>query len=136
MNIKKVSDLTGISADTIRYYERIGLIPHINRNDSGFREFSQNDINILEFVRCFRNAGVSVESLIEYFSLFTQGDHTIPARLDILREEREKLKRKISELQKTLNKLNFKIENYEDKILSIEHTLFDDSWKEESTDDI
>lgn len=65
MNIKKVSEQTGISADTIRYYERIGLLPRVTRNKSGVRDFSERDIATLEFVRCFRKAGMSVESLIE-----------------------------------------------------------------------
>ena len=65
MNIKKVSEQTGVSADTIRYYERIGLLPRVRRNKSGVRDFSEQDIAALEFIRCFRSAGISVESLIE-----------------------------------------------------------------------
>lgn len=89
MNIKKVSELTGVSADTIRYYERIGLIPPVTRNQSGVRNFSDRDISVLEFVRYFRGAGVSVESLIDYIGLVEQGDSTIGARLAILQEERK-----------------------------------------------
>lgn len=125
MNIKKVSELTGVSADTIRYYERIGLIPPVTRNQSGVRKFSDRDISVLEFVRYFRGAGVSVESLIDYIGLVEQGDRTIGARLAILQEEREKLEERVSKLQAALDRLNHKIDNYQNKVVPREHQLFD-----------
>lgn len=125
MNIKKVSELTGVSADTIRYYERIGLIPPVTRNQSGVRNFSDRDISVLEFVRYFRGAGVSVESLIDYIGLVEQGDSTIGARLAILQEEREKLEERVSKLQAALDRLNHKIDNYQNKVVPHEHQLFD-----------
>ena len=99
MNIKKVSEQTGISADTIRYYERIGLLPRVTRNKSGVRDFSERDIATLEFVRCFRKAGMSVESLIEYMALVEEGDGTEGARMTLLEEQRDKLAERIAELQ-------------------------------------
>lgn len=125
MNIKKVSELTGVSADTIRYYERIGLIPPVTRYQSGVRNFSDRDISVLEFVRYFRGAGVSVESLIDYIGLVEQGDSTIGARLAILQEEREKLEERVSKLQAALDRLNHKIDNYQNKVVPREHQLFD-----------
>lgn len=125
MNIKKVSELTGVSADTIRYYERIGLIPPVTRNQSGVRNFSDRDISVLEFVRYFRGAGVSVESLIDYIGLVEKGDSTIGARLAILQEEREKLEERVSKLQAALDRLNHKIDNYQNKVVPREHQLFD-----------
>ncbi|CAM4246636.1 MerR family transcriptional regulator [Streptococcus penaeicida] len=125
MNIKKVSELTGVSADTIRYYERIGLIPPVSRNDSGIRNFSEHDVNVLEFVRFFRGAGVSVESLIEYIGLVEQGDKTIEARLAILQDEKEGLQGRIDKLQMALDRLNHKIDNYRNKVVPREHELFD-----------
>lgn len=125
MNIKKVSELTGVSADTIRYYERIGLIPPVTRNQSGVRNFSDRDISVLEFVRYFRGAGVSVESLIDYIGLVEQGDRTIGSRLAILQEEREKLEERVSKLQAALDRLNHKIDNYQNKVVPREHQLFD-----------
>ena len=70
MNIKSASDLLGISADTIRYYERVGLVPPITRTSTGIRDFQDQDIEALEFIKCFRSAGVSVDSLVDYMSLF------------------------------------------------------------------
>ncbi len=78
-------------ADTIRYYERIGLVPPITRTASCIRNFQKTDIEALEFVKYFRSAGVSVESLIEYMSLFQKEDSTRQARLEILQDEYDKM---------------------------------------------
>lgn len=126
MNIKKVSEQTGVSADTIRYYERIGLLPRIKRNKSGIRDFSEQDIATLEFIRCFRRAGMSVESLIEYMNLVEEGEGTEEARMHLLEEQREKLSTRIEELETTLKRMNYKIENYKKIILTKEKSLFED----------
>lgn len=126
MNIKKVSEQTGVSVDTIRYYERIGLLPRVRRNKSGVRDFSEQDIAALEFIRCFRSAGMSVESLIEYMSLVEEGEGTEKARMKILEEEREKLIFRIAELQAAKERLDYKIENYKNIILKKEESLFEE----------
>ena len=126
MNIKKVSEQTGVSADTIRYYERIGLLPRVRRNKSGVRDFSEKDIAALEFIRCFRSAGMSVESLIEYMSLVEEGEGTEKARMKILEEQREKLISRIAELQAAKKRLEYKIENYKNIILKKEESLFEE----------
>ena len=125
MNIKKVSDLTGISADTIRYYERIGLMPRVTRNQSGIRDFTEREIGLLEFVRCFRKAGVSVEALIDYVALLEEGEGTEEARLAILKEQAEKLDARLAELQAARERLAYKIDNYQEFISQSERKLFD-----------
>ena len=125
MNIKKVSDLTGISADTIRYYERIGLIPPVTRNQSGIRDFTEWEIGLLEFVRCFRKAGVSVEALIDYVTLLEEGEGTEEARLAILKEQAEKLDDRLAELHAARERLAYKINNYQELISQREKELFD-----------
>ena len=127
MNIKRVSELTGVSAATIRYYERIGLIPPVPRNKSGVRNFTEHEIGILEFVRCFRKAGMSVESLIEYIALLEKGEGTEEARLALLVEQREEMDARIDELNQARERLNYKIENYENQIQKREHELFDEN---------
>ncbi|HFI0147735.1 TPA: stress response transcriptional regulator NmlR [Streptococcus suis] len=113
MNIKEVSQVTGLSADTIRYYERIGLVPKIERKSSGVRDFSENDVAILEFIRCFRGAGMSIERLIEYMGLVQDGDNTVKARIVLLKEEQEELRSRLVEIKKALDHLDYKIENYQ-----------------------
>ena len=114
MNIKSASDLLGISADTIRYYERVGLVPPITRTATGIRDFQDHDIENHEFIKCFRSAGVSVDSLVDYMSLYQKGDETREKRLGILEEEKKKLEERLSQLQVALNRLNLKIKLYKE----------------------
>lgn len=123
MKIAEVSERYGISTDTLRYYERIGLIPSVNRNESGIREYRENDLNWVEFVKCMRSAGLPIEALIEYVGLVQQGDKTIEARKEILNEQRDLLVARMQDMQKTLDVLNHKINVYEDIILKKEKEM-------------
>ena len=123
MKIAEVSEHTGISSDTLRYYERIGLIWPVNRNASGIRDYTDLDLRRVEFIKCMRNAGLPIEVLIEYVALVQQGDHTIKARKEILREQREQLAARMSEMQKTLDILDHKIAVYENAVLKKEKAI-------------
>lgn len=123
MKIAEVSEHTGISSDTLRYYERIGLIWPVNRNASGIRDYTDLDLRRVEFIKCMRNAGLPVEVLIEYVGLVQQGDKTIKARKEILREQRELLAARMSEMQKTMDILDHKIEVYENALLKKEKEM-------------
>ncbi len=112
MNIKKVSERMGVSADTIRYYERIGLIAPVKRNENGVREFDEEDMRWIAFSRQMRKAGLSIDSLVEYVSLFRQGDSTVDARIALIREQKKELEAKAAELQEAISRLQFKLENY------------------------
>ena len=112
MTITQVSKKYDISADTLRYYERIGLIPPVDRTKSGIRDYTESDCNWVRFIKCMRAAGLPIEALIEYVTLSQQGDSTIEARRQILVEEREKLEKRISEMNETLERLNYKIDKY------------------------
>jgi DNA-binding transcriptional MerR regulator len=123
MKIAEVSERYGISTDTLRYYERIGLIPRVNRGGNGIRDYNELDIRRVEFIKCMRSAGLSLEVLIEYMDLVQQGDGTIETRKEILREQRDLLARRIQEMQKTLDLLDHKIEVYENAILTKEKQI-------------
>lgn len=123
MTIAEVSKKYNISADTLRYYERIGLIPRVTRNKSGIRDYSETDCNWVQFIKCMRSAGVQIEALIEYVELFQQGDDTISARKDILIEQRELLIERLNNMQQTLERLNKKIENYDNIVNPYEKKL-------------
>lgn len=123
MKIREVSERYQISKDTLRYYERIGLIPPVKRDKSGIREYSELDLKRIEFIKCMRSAGLPIEVLIKYVSLFLQGDSTIGARKEILIEQREILAAKIAEMQKTLGLLDYKINMYEKAVLTREKEL-------------
>jgi MerR family transcriptional regulator, aldehyde-responsive regulator len=123
MKIAEVSEHYGISSDTLRYYERIGLIPPVTRNESGIRDYGELDIRRVEFIKCMRGAGLPIEVLIEYVALVQQGDQTIEARKEILKEQRELLVARMKEMQKTLDILNHKIEVYENAVLTKEKKI-------------
>lgn len=115
MTIKEVSEKYELSADTIRYYERIGLIPHIPRKDNGIRDFDEASCGWVEFIKCMRSSGVQVEALVEYVSLFFQ-DNTEAARKDILVEQRARLQEQYNQLQTTMTRLDWKISHYDELI--------------------
>jgi len=123
MKIQEVSEKFGISTDTLRYYERVGLIPSVNRTGSGIRDYSELDIRRVEFVKCMRGASLPIEVLIEYMALVQQGDATIETRKEILREQRDQLIVRMEEMQKTLDLLNHKIQVYESLILEKEKQI-------------
>lgn len=123
MKIAEVSEKFGLSADTLRYYERVGLIWPVHRNASGIRDYTEIDIKRVDFIKCMRSAGLPVEVLIDYVALVQQGDETIQARKEILMEQRDLLASRIQEMQKTLDLLNHKIEVYENNILTKEQTI-------------
>ena len=123
MTIAEVSKKVNLSVDTLRYYERIGLIPEVNRTESGIRNYTEKDLGNLEFVICFRNAGVSIETLIEYMKLYKKGDSTIEARKQLLISQREVMQKRLDEIQKTFETLNFKIDNYEKILIKREKEL-------------
>ncbi|ENZ9535697.1 TPA: MerR family transcriptional regulator [Clostridioides difficile] len=123
MTISEVSKKYELSTDTLRYYERIGLIPPVNRNKSGIRSFTEEDCEWVNFIKCMRGAGLSIETLIEYVAMFQQGSSTIKARKELLIEQRNQLAKRIEEMQKTLERLNFKIDRYEEGIIEKEKVL-------------
>lgn len=125
MKIMEVSEQYGISSDTLRYYERIGLFPPIHRNESGIRDYNELDIRRVEFIKCMRSAGLPIEVLIEYVGLVQQGDKTIETRKEILIEQRELLAARMKEMQKTLDILDHKIEVYENAVLKKEKEIIE-----------
>jgi MerR family transcriptional regulator, aldehyde-responsive regulator len=123
MKIAEVSGQYGISTDTLRYYERVGLIPPVNRNESGIRDYNELDLRRVDFIKCMRSAGLPIEVLIEYVALVQRGDKTIEARKQILKEQRELVAARMKEMQKTLDILDHKIEVYEKAVLKKEKAM-------------
>ena len=116
MTIKEVCEKYDITPDTLRYYERVGVIPEVNRTKSGIRDFTEEDIKWVENAICMRSAGVPVEMLIEYVKLFQEGDSTITARRNLLIEARVKVQKNLDKYQATLDRLNYKIARYEEAV--------------------
>jgi DNA-binding transcriptional MerR regulator len=123
MTIGEVSKKYDITVETLRYYERIGLIPKINRKENGIRDFTQTDCEWVYFIKCMRKAGMSIEILIEYVSMVQQGEATVLTRKVLLLEQREMLAERIEELQSILERLDKKIDGYEEGMVAFEERL-------------
>ncbi len=123
MRISEISEQCDISPDTLRYYERVGLIPTVNRSKSGIRNYDQADVEWVGFIKCMRSAGLPIEVLTEYVDLVQQGDRTNEARKQILIEQRAQVQARIAEMQQTLDLLNHKIEVYENILSKKEKAL-------------
>lgn len=113
MTIKEVSEKYGVSQDTLRYYERVGMIPEVTRTSGGIRNYTEEDLGWLELALCMRSAGLPVNVLVEYLRLYRQGDETIPQRLELLTAQRRELLEMKSRIEDTLARLDYKISVYE-----------------------
>lgn len=118
MNIKKAAEMFGLSVDTLRYYERVGVIPPVQRNESGYRDYTTNDLNWIYLAKNLRNAGLSVESLIEFAQLaqLREKQDVGKAQKQILSDQLEELDKKIAEMQEVRELLIYKIDTYDDHL--------------------
>ena len=114
MTIKEVCEMFHISKDTLRYDERVGEIPEVHRTSGGIRDYNETDIGWVRNAVCMRDAGVSIEMLIEYVKLFQQGDETITARGNLLREARKEILEARKKYDDALERLDYKISKYEE----------------------
>jgi MerR family transcriptional regulator, aldehyde-responsive regulator len=113
MTIAEVCERFGLSQDTMRYYEKIGLIPTVQRKASGIRNYTEEDCKWIEFIKCMRSAGLTIEFLSEYVKLFKEGDSTLDKRRNLLIEQRNHLNERMIEMQATLDRLDRKVERYD-----------------------
>ena len=116
MTIKEVSERYHISQDTLRYYERMQMIPKVHRTSGGIRDYQEEDLRWVELAICMRSAGLPIEVMIEYLRLFQEGDSTIPARLDLLEEQMDALRAQKEQLETTMARLSYKIEHYKEAL--------------------
>lgn len=123
MTIAEVAKKYELTPDTLRYYERVGLLSHVARTAGGIRDYSEDDCRWVEYIKCMRSAGVSVETLVEYVMLFHQGKETIPARKKLLLEQRGQIVARIRELNDILTRLDWKLDGYEERMLKCEENL-------------
>ncbi len=114
MTISEVSKKYGLTPDTLRYYERIGVIPTVRRGSNGLRDYSEEDCGWVEHVKCMRSAGLPIETIIEYVRLMQEGDSTIPARRQLLLEQRKHLEAQLEVIRDTMERLDYKIARYDE----------------------
>ena len=116
ITIKEVSEKYSVTQDTLRYYERAGMIPPVTRTAGGIRDYQDGDLAWVELALCMRSAGLSVEAISEYVRLSRLGDSTIKDRLALLQNQREILLEQQRQITGTLDRLNYKISRYEDAL--------------------
>lgn len=116
MTIKEVCEKFDLTQDTLRYYERVGMIPPVTRTASGIRNYTEEDIAWVSLAKCMRSAGLPVEAMIEYVRLSKKGDNTIPARLQLLKDQMNSLLEQRKNIDATINRLQYKISCYEEAV--------------------
>lgn len=116
MKVSEVSKKYNITIDTLRYYEKIGLIKNVPRDKSGIRNYDEKSLRRIEFIKCMRNAGVEIDILIKYMNLLEMGKSTVLERKKLLDEQIIKLLEKEKNITETLDKLNYKINLYDEII--------------------
>jgi DNA-binding transcriptional MerR regulator len=112
-SIKEAAEFMGVTAHTLRYYEKEGILPYIQRDDYGNRVFHENNIEWMGFIKCLRETGMSIKELKHFADLNLSGEHTIPLRKEILYKHRLLMEKKLEETQKYLERINGKITYYE-----------------------
>ena len=111
--IAEVAEKTHLTAHTLRYHEKEGLLPFVDRSDSGNRDFKDKDLEWLELICCLKNTGMPIKKIKEVIGLCLKGDDTIDVRREIFINHREEAINQMGELQKNLDKINCKINYYD-----------------------
>ena len=128
MTIRQVCSQYGLTPDTLRYYEKIGVIPEVHRTASGIRDYDETAIGWVENAVCMRSAGVPVESIIEYVRLYQAGDTTLQARRDLLKDVHTSLLKQRQQMDAAIDRLSFKIRRYD---VALKTGVL--SWEDEDT---
>lgn len=122
INIKEVSEVTGITASTLRYYESEGLLPHVKRDDNGKRLYDEEDLEWVYFITALRATGMPIVQIQEYVSLYQEGDGTIAERKAMMLTHKQDIEKKMQELYYNLDKINYKLALYDVMEARINHT--------------
>ncbi|MEU6533590.1 MerR family transcriptional regulator [Streptomyces sp. NPDC046928] len=130
--ISEVVAFTGLTAHTLRWYERIGLMPHIDRSHTGQRRYSNRDLDWLDLVGKLRLTGMPVADMVRYAELVRAGDHTFGERFELLETTRRDVLARIAELQDTLAVLDRKIDFYADAGRRFEREAYRDEKTEQA----
>jgi len=119
-SIQEVSKKTGLTAHTLRYYEKEGLISGVERTQGGFRQYTDEDLERLGLICCLKNTGMSIQEIARFVQLTHEGDHTLEERVELLRAHRERVLEKMAEMQKHLDKVTWKLNFFTEKLRAYE----------------
>ena len=118
--IQEVSKKTGLTAHTLRYYEKEGLLSGVERTQGGFRQYTDEDLERLSLICCLKNTGMSIQEIARFVQLTHEGGHTLKERVELLREHRERVLERIEEMQKHLDKVTWKLNFFSEKLRAYE----------------
>lgn len=116
MKIGEASKHTGLSYHTLRYYEELGLIRNISRNEQGKRDYSMDDIKWILFLVSLKRTEIPLSEMVRYAELYYNGNHSIPQRIELLTNHKDRLFKQLGELQESIDFLNNKINFYMSKM--------------------
>ena len=119
-SIQEVSRKTGLTAHTLRYYEKEGLISDVERSQGGFRQYTDEDLERLGLICCLKNTGMSIQEIARFVQLTNEGDHTLKERVELLRTHREQVLERMAEMQKYLDKVTWKLNFFSEKLRAYE----------------
>lgn len=112
-SISDVSRIMNLPVSTLRYYDKEGLLPYIERKDSGYRIFKEDDIRMLEIIECFKNTGMSIKEIKHFIELVKQGDISLQQRYELFVERKKTVEKQMQDLQKQLDLIDYKCEYYQ-----------------------
>ena len=115
-SIQEVSQKTGLSPHTLRYYEKEGLISGVGRSQGGFRQYKDEDLERLGLVCCLKNTGMSIQEIARFIRLSNEGDRTLQERVELLRSHREHVLARMEEMQRHLDKVTWKLNFFSEKL--------------------
>ena len=118
--IQEVSKKTGLTAHTLRYYEKEGLLSGVERTQGGFRQYTDEDLERLSLICCLKNTGMSIQEIARFVQLTHEGDHTLKERVELLREHRKRVLERMEEMQKHLDKVTWKLNFFSEKLRAYE----------------
>ena len=118
--IQDVSKKTGLSAHTLRYYEKEGLITGVERSQGGFRQYTDGHLEALGLICCLKNTGMSLQEIARFIQLTREGDHTLKERVALLKTHRDSVIQRMAEMQKYLDKVTWKLNFFSEKLNAYE----------------
>ena len=119
-SIQDISKKTGLSAHTLRYYEKEGLLTHVERSRGGFRQYTDEDMERLGLICCLKNTGMSLQEIARFVELTNEGEQTLRERGELLRVHREHVVARIAEMQRHLEKVTWKLDFFSEKLRAYE----------------
>ena len=119
-SIQEVSRKTGLTAHTLCYYEKEGLIPGVERSQGGFRQYTDEDLERLGLICCLKNTGMPLQQIARFVRLAHEGDCTLEERVELLKEHREKIMERMDETQQYLDKITWKVNFFSEKLQAYE----------------